>query len=176
MGVIETVGGTALGISLVNGKIKPKYGISNIIGSIILILLDMLFIYLLINGILDINLEFIVYPTIGVIVCTYMILIIPILQKPNNFYIKFKDIHTLEGFELYYKKRKVNVDYKLDAKGKILFNNNLKKKDCISYADGTKMSNVVKYKIINYLSMWLKSKNLLSDEVTLSIEWFANYF
>lgn len=46
----------------------------------------------------------------------------------------------------------------------------IKKKDCISYADGTKMSNVVKYKIINYLSMWLKSKNLLSDEVTLSIE------
>lgn len=38
------------------------------------------------------------------------------------------------------------------------------------------MSNIVKYKIINYLSMWLKSKNLLSDEVTLSIEWFANYF
>ena len=59
MRVIETVGGTALGISLVNGKIKPKYGIRNIIGSIILILLDILFIYLLINGILDINLEFI---------------------------------------------------------------------------------------------------------------------
>ena len=76
----------------------------------------------------------------------------------------------MEGFELYYKNKKVNVDYKLDEKGKIMFNNNIKKKDCISYADGSKMSNVIKFKIINYFSMWLKSKNLLSEHVTLSIE------
>ena len=48
MGIIETVGGTVIGISLVNGKIKPKYVISNIIGCIIVFLLDILFAFLLI--------------------------------------------------------------------------------------------------------------------------------
>ena len=171
MGIIETVGGTVIGISLVNGKIKPKYVISNIIGCIIVFLLDILFAFLLIfYGIINFDLEFIFFPVLGIVVCTYFLLIIPVLQNPNNFYIKFKDYKTLEGFELYYKNKKVNVLYKLDGRGRIMFNTNIKKKDCISYADGSKMSNVLKFKIINYFSMWLKSNNLLSEHVTLSIE------
>ena len=88
MGIIETVGGTVVGMSLVNGKIKPKYGISNIIGCIIIFLLDILFAFLLIYcGIINFDLEFIFFPALGVVVCTYFLLIILVLQNPNNFYI-----------------------------------------------------------------------------------------
>ena len=46
--------------------------------------------------------------------------------------------------------------------------NNESKLSCISYADGSKMSNFVKYKIINYFTKWLNDNNLLSSETTIT--------
>lgn len=54
--------------------------------------------------------------------------------------------------------------------GKIAFSNNSSKLSCIEYADGTRMSNFVKYKIINYFSKWLNDNNLLSSEITTTFE------
>lgn len=54
--------------------------------------------------------------------------------------------------------------------GKIAFSNNSSKLSCIEYADGTRMSNFVKYEIINYFSKWLNDNNLLSSEITTTFE------
>lgn len=54
--------------------------------------------------------------------------------------------------------------------GKITFYNNNNKLSCISYKDGSNMSNLTKYKIMNYFTKWLNDNGLMSDEITTTFE------
>lgn len=162
--------GAALGIKLVNGKIRPKYGVWAIIGIIIIILFFLMSFCAFIYGLIKINFEFIIMSTIGIFSFGYLLLINPLTQKSSNYYIEFQNENSLAGFKLSYKGKLVNIQHKIDNNGKIAFANNSSKLSCISYADGTKMSNLIKYKIINYFTKWLNDNKLLSKEVTSTFE------
>lgn len=162
--------GAALGVKLVNGKFKPKFGAVAIIGLIFLILFFIGFIGALVYGLINMNIEFIIMPAIGILAFGYVLLINPYTQKSSNYYIEFQNENSLAGFKLFYKGKLVNILHKIDGNGKIAFANNQSKLSCISYADGSKMSNLVKYKIINYFTRWLHDNNLLSSEVTTTFE------
>lgn len=162
--------GIIAGIKLVNGKFKPKYGTSAIIAMIIMILLFLGFVAAFIYGIASLNIEFIIMPLFGIFGIGYVLLISPYTQRSKNYYIEFQNENTLAGFRLLYKGKLVNIQYKVDREGKIAFMNNMKKTKCISYADGSKMSGMTKYKIINYFAKWLSTNNLLSNEVTATFE------
>ena len=162
--------GAALGIKLVNGKIRPKYSAGAIIGIIIMTLFFIGFFCAFIYGLININFEFIVMPAMGMFGFGYLLLISPYTQKSSNYYIEFQNENSLADFKLSYKGKLVNIQHIIDNNGKIAFANNSSKLSCISYADGTQMSNLVKYKIINYFTQWLNDNNLLSSEVTSTFE------
>ena len=162
--------GAVLGIKLVNGKIRPKYSAGAIIGIIIMTLFFIGFFCAFIYGLININFEFIVMSAIGMFGFGYLLLISPYTQKSSNYYIEFQNENSLADFKLSYKGKLVNIQHIIDNNGKIAFANNSSKLSCISYADGTQMSNLVKYKIINYFTKWLNDNNLLSSEVTSTFE------
>lgn len=167
---VASVVGTALGIKLVNGKLKPKFSSSAIIVIAIMILSIIGLLCALIYGVINFNIEFIIFPSIGIFGFGYLLMASPYTQKSSNYNIEFQSENSLQDFKLFYKGKLINIQYKIDPNGKIAFMNNYHKIDCISYADGTKMSNLVKYKIINYFSKWLNDNNLLSSEVTVTFE------
>lgn len=173
MSIIGAYTGAYLGVKLVNGKIKPRYGkgavILNILLDIGLIVAIVTFIHQLLNiGSADI--ELLIALIVGIPAIAYIILITPYQQNPNNYYIEFVDENTLEGFKLFYKNKLVKIDYKVDGKGKIAFKENEHKLHCINYADNSQMSNFTRYRIINYFSKWLNDNNLISDELTATFE------
>jgi hypothetical protein len=168
--MIENIVGAAIGTKLVNGKIRPKYGKSAILGIGFFILLLTGFIIAFIYGLLNGDVEFVIIPALGIASVIYLLLISPYTQNSSDYYIEFQNENTLAGFRLFYKQKLVYIQYKVDSVGKIAFANNGSKLSCISYADGTNMSNFVKYKIINYFSKWLNDNQLLSKEVTTTLE------
>lgn len=167
---IGNLTGIELGIKALNGRFKPKYTKGAIVCIIIFLLFIVGFILALVYGMINLNLEFIIMPTIGIWAFGYMLLISPYTQRRKNYSIEFEKENTLKNFKLFYKGKLVNIDYKIDEEGKIEFKYNKKKIDCISYSDNSKMSNFEKYKIINYFSKWLSDNNLLSSKVTLTFE------
>ena len=100
----------------------------------------------------------------------YLLLISAYTQNSNNYYIKTKKEDSFEGFELYYKKKKVELNFCIDKEGKFKWANNNFKLKCISYFDGTNMSNFTKYRIINYFSSWLVENDYLSKDVSVTFE------
>ena len=170
MGIIGNLVGGYIGVKLVNGKFKPKFGKKAIISLIILVILFFGFVAFLIYGIKIGNFEYIIMPLLGILALGYIFLISPYFQNSNNYYIEFQNEHVLSGFKLMYKGKLVRVNYIVANDGRIAFADNLNKTKCISYFDGTKMSNFTKYRIINYFSKWLSENNLLSDSVTVSYE------
>lgn len=159
-----------LGIKLINGKIKPKYGMKPILTIVIMILLILACLVTLVFSILSLNINFILFTIIGLFSMGYLFLISPYTQKSNNYYIEFQNENSLAGFKLYYKQRLINIQYIVDDNGRIAFANNMNKLSCISYNDGSKMSNFTKYRIINYFSKWLNDNKLLSTEVSVTFE------
>lgn len=168
--MINNIIGAATGVQLVNGKFRPKYGVIGILSTIFYIIVTIGAIIAFIYGIISLNMEFIVVPGIGTIAMVYLLLVNPYLQRSKNYYIKFQAENTLYNFELYYKNKKVNIAYKIDQEGKFAYLNNNKKLECLSYADGSPMSNITKYKIINYFTKWLSTNHLLSKETTVTFE------
>jgi len=166
----SNITGITLGINLINGNFKPKFRISAIISIIIMILFVIGCICAFIYGIIKLNIEFIIMPAIGIFSFGYLLLISPYTQKSKNYYIEFQSPNSLVAFKLSYKGKLVNIQYKIDNYGKITFANNAKKLSCISYVDNSKMSNFTKYKIINYFTKWLNDNNLLSSEITTTLE------
>ena len=162
--------GITLGIKLMNGKFKPKYGAGAIVGIIIMVLFLIGFSCAFIYGLINMNVEFIIIPALGIFGFGYLLLVSPYTQKSSNYYIEFQSENSLAGFKLSYKGKLVNIQYKIDSQGKIAFANNGSKLSCISYADGTKMSNLVKYKVINYFAKWLNDNGLISSEITATFE------
>lgn len=167
---IENVAGIALGIKLTNGKIKPKFGKGAIIGIIIMFLFCLASLIGFIYGLLSFDFEIIFMCACGLFGFGYLLLISPYTQSSKNYYIKFESENSLNNFKLSYKNKLVSIQYKIDNNGKIAFSNKNSKLSCISYADGLKMSNLTKYKIINYFTMWLNDNGLISNEITKTFE------
>ena len=168
---MNTVIGTNIGIKLINGKIKPKKrsfktSIVLIIFTLLLIIFSVAFLY----GIINMNIEYIFFCGLTVWGITYLLLISAYTQNSNNYYIKVKAENSFEGFELYYKQRKVELKFDVDEEGKFRWSNDKSKLKCISYSDGTNMSNFTKYRIINYFSSWLLENDYLSKDVSVTFE------
>ena len=171
MSIIGNIVGASMGINLINGKIKPrKKGIKTYIGLAFLVLLFLMFIVALIWGLISRNFEFILFSSIGILSFGYLLLISPYTQNSNNYYIKVKNSNSFEGFELYYKQKKIDIKFSTDQEGKFKWANNNSKLECISYSDNTKMNNFTKYRIINYFSAWLLDNDYLSKDVTITFE------
>jgi len=92
----------------------------------------------------------------------YIILLSPHQQYTENYFIEFNKDNISDGFKLFYRKKELTVSYKIDENGKIIFNENNKLK-CFAYADGSKLSNLTKRRIINYFTSWLSDNNLISE-------------
>lgn len=170
MSFIGGATGGLLGVKLMNGKIKPKLSPFGYLGVAVMVVAWIGFFFAFLYGIMNFNLEYIVMPAVGLWGFGYILRISPYTQSSKDYYITVQSENSLAGFELYYKKKKVNIAYKVDSKGKIAFANNAQKTQCISYADGSKMKNITKYRIVNYFTKWLMSNHLLSDEVTITFE------
>lgn len=134
--------GIALGIKLVNGKIKLKFDKKGIIGIVIMIIIFIASLIGLIPSILNFNIELIFVCLSGICVSGYLLLISPYTQNPENYYIEFESENSLNNFKL----------------------------SCISYKDDSNMSNLTKYKIMNYFTKWLNDNGLMSDEITTTFE------
>lgn len=167
---IGNIVGIGLGIKLVNGKIKPKFGKGAIISTIIMFLLLVVSLVGFVYSLLVLDVEFILMFALGVFGFGYLLLVNPYIQNPNNYYIEFESEDSLNNFKLSYKNKLVTIKYKIDDSGRIAFLNNNNKLSCISYADGSKMSNLTKYKVINYFAKWLNDNGLMSKEVTSTFE------
>ena len=173
MSIIGGVAGAALGIKLVNGNLRPKYNkkmnkIGPILFSIVFLIPLISFFVTLYFG------TFAIFLLIAGIFCIvayiYFLMILPAFQNPNNYYIEFVREDSMEGFKLYYKNKLINVLYRVDSVGKIAFMYNDNKLGCVSYADGSKMKKIDRYRIVNYFSMWLNDNDLLSKDVTVVFE------
>ena len=167
---VESVVGIALGIKLVNGKFKPKFGASAIIVIIAMLLLLVASLIGFIYGLMNLNLEFIIMCSCGLFGLGYILLISPYTQSSKNYYIEFESENSLNNFKLNYKNKLVHIQYTIDNNGKIAFLSNNNKLSCISYVDGSKMGNLTKYKIINYFTKWLNDNGLMSNEITTTFE------
>lgn len=171
MSIIDNLIGVGIGINLMNGKIKPKKkGVFTYVSLIILLIVLIGFFIAFLYGLINLNIEFIFFPVLGIFGLGYILLISPYTQNSNNYYIKVQHNNSFEGFELYYKQKRIDLKYLTDNEGKFKWANNNAKLKCISYFDGTKMSNFTKYRIINYFSTWLNDNNYLSKDVTLTFE------
>ena len=78
---IGNIAGIALGIKLVNGKIKPKFGKGAIIGIIIMFLLLIASLIGFIYGLLSFDFEFIFMCACGLFGFGYLLLISPYIPK-----------------------------------------------------------------------------------------------
>lgn len=157
-------------VKLASGKFRPKFNKFSIVVTILFFILLGGTSIGLIYALLSLNLDLILACGCGIFGLMYIILINPYTQNKNNYYIEFESENSLANFRLYYKNKLVNIKYKIDNNGKIAFANNESKLSCISYADGTKMSKLTKFRVMNYFIKWLNDYNLISDEITTTIE------
>lgn len=111
---IGNLTGIELGIKALNGRFKPKYTKGAIVCIIIFLSFIVGFILALVYGMINLNLEFIIMPTIGIWAFGYMLLISPYTQRRKNYSIEFEKENTLKNFKLFYKGKLVNIDYKID--------------------------------------------------------------
>lgn len=171
MSIIGNVVGGAIGINLINGKLKPKKrGIGTYIGLFVFGILIVAFFIGFILGIFALDIEFILIGGIGFFSSGYLFLISPYTQNPNNYFLKVQNPNSFDNFELYYKNKKVELKYAIDNNGKFKWANNNAKLECVSYSDNSNINNFTKYKIINYFSRWLLDNDYLSEDVTVTFE------
>ena len=151
---------------LTDGKLEIKNLINKgfIIGLLFVGALIILAIWFIVIGISEGNFRNISIGVVGLFAMIYLVMLIPAFQNKNNYEIEFPNKDSLEGFKLKYKDKLVDVKYYIDEEGKFLFANDEDKLECVSYADDSGMSNIVKYKIVNYFMLWLKNNDLLSSK------------
>lgn len=162
--------GAAVAVKSLNGKIKPRYGkaaIGGIVFLVVFIIVSALEIYF---GLKNGDYELLLLGIVGGAAFLYLFLINPYTQNPKNYRIELETNTSLINFKLFYKNKLVKVEYIIDKEGKFAFANNESKLSCLSYQDGTKMSNFTKYRVMNYFSKCLADHNLLSDKVTTTFE------
>ena len=159
-----------LNIKLISGKIKPKITIGGVVGIFIFSLLLIATVVGFVYGIVKFDIVITLIGGIGFFSFGYLLLISPYTQFSKNYIIEFPNENSLVDFKLIYKGKQVLIKYGIDITGKLFYVNNNSKLSCISYLDGSNMSNFTKYKIINYFTRWLEDNDLISNEVTSSLE------
>ena len=92
--------GIALGIKLVNGKIRPKFKKKITFGLIIIGFLMIAFLCGIVYGLMTSDYEIVGIGILGILSFGYIILISPYTQKSDNYYIEFQDENTLSSFIL----------------------------------------------------------------------------
>ena len=157
--------GTGIALKAINGKLKPKFGKSRyvslaIFGSSILISIVMM-----VLGIVTLNYEWIIMPSILLLSSTYLMCISSIMVRNVQVF-----IGNDGAILVLHKNKPVHIDLVWDNQGKLNFRNPNVKHKCVRYADGSNMSSIQKYRIINYFSDVLHSCGLLSDDVRFTIE------
>ena len=171
MGVIGNFAAAGVAVALMNGRIKPKKkGFATYLGLIFELIAIIVFTIVFLYGVVTFNFEYIFFGIVGTISFVYMWLISAYTQSSKNYYLKVQNPSSFENIELYYKKKRVNLKYVVDNEGKFKWAKDDAKLECVSYFDGTNMSNFTKYRILNYFSAWLLDNEYLSKEVTVSFE------
>ena len=92
-------------------------------------------------------------------------------QKESDYEITVSDFKT-ENCELHvkYKGKDVDMGITMDKEGKFLFADQNNKLDHIQYTDGTKLSYLNKYRIMNYVIPVLNSNDIFPSQNTVSFE------
>lgn len=169
--MIDKFDGTNIEFNLISGNIiQRKKDVAVYISIVCFCLALVAFLFTLIGAILKFNLGVASIALVGTSCVGYILLINAYTQPSKNYYIKIKNENSFEGFELYYKEKLIDLKYEIDKNGKFKWPNSKAKLECISYLDGTNMSNFTKYKIINYFSTWLQENDYLSKDVVIKIE------
>lgn len=92
--------GTLIGMQIVNGRIRPKFGKAAIIKKIILMGVMLAgFLYLFYLGVKGES-YYLLLSLIGIASLIYIMVITPEFQNPNNYSIKLKNEDSLEGCQL----------------------------------------------------------------------------
>lgn len=171
MSIIGNAMGASLGIKLINGKIKPKFEKSAVIVICIMVLLLLgAIIGFIYTCFFSFEFELFLFSLLTIPSIIYLLLISPYTQNSNNYYIEFQNENELTNFKLFYKKKLVNINYKITNDGKLAFSDDSSKLSCIGYSNGDKISDFTKHRIINYFTRWLSDNDLLSDDVTTTFE------
>jgi hypothetical protein len=166
--MLEQAAGAAIGIHLVNGKLRPR-ATSKALG-LVLMWIGTLALFGF-GGLLTYQEDYgkaLVVLT-GAFAWLYCMSLSPVMQSGRNYDISLPD-GTLSSLQVIYKGKQVLVDYVLDENGFFMWRDNAHKLSCLRYADGSKMSGTKKYKVINYLTYTLVQTKLLSPKVTLTFE------
>lgn len=166
--MIEQAAGAAIGIHLVNGKLRPK-ATSKALGMVIMWVGTLALFG--VGGLLTYQEDYgkALFVLTGAFVWLYCVSLSPAMQSGRNYDISLPD-GTLNSLQVIYKGKQVLVDYSLDESGLFVWRDNAHKLSCLRYADGSKMSGTKKYKIINYLNYTLVQAKLLSLKVTVTFE------
>lgn len=158
--------GVYLGIELINGKLKPKFGKAKYVGLAFFGLFVVLGVFLLWLGIVNgDSVEDILMPIALVASNSYLILISPITVK--NVFVMIEEDGVVQ---VSHKNKEVTVDIVKDSEGKFNFAKPNSKHSCVRYADGSKMSLLNQYRIVNYLADALQTNGLLSEDVKITLE------
>lgn len=166
MGVFESFVGAKVAKKSVSGKMKVRKP-SGIAAALSIICFGFSILVLLMYGIIkEAELELGIAVVCGIFGFGYIILINPLLQSKKNYRI------FVNGGEIQisYKNRPVLFKYHIDPEGRIAFVDDYNKINCVSYADGSRMGKVTKFRIVNYLTMWLQQRDCLSDSTRYTIE------
>ena len=149
-----------------NGKFWPKCSkksfVKNLILDLSLIAVTILAIYEILSF-PDIDLKILIPSIILIPILDYLMLISPYQQYIEKYHIEFVNESKLDGFKLFYKKKELKILYEIDDEGKLLFKEK-NKLNCITYNDGSRMSNLTKRRILNYFTKWLSDNNLISEK------------
>lgn len=157
--------GANIALKAINGKLKPKFGKARYVGLTIFGLLMLVSIVMLVVGIVTLNYEWIIMTSILLVSSTYLICISSLMVRNVQVF-----IGNDGAILVLHKNKPVHIDLVRDNQGKLNFRNPNVKHKCVRYADGSNMSSIQKYRIINYFSDVLHGYGLLSDDVRFTIE------
>ena len=129
--------------------------------SLILLGIYLLFKYAIIpllNGYIA-PIENFIGPFLLIMPVLYIFSISPYFQNKKNYKIVLD-----EDIKIYYKNKLLNFEYVVKEDGKVDFKDVLNKNKCISYADGSKMSDRLKYQHANFIAMALSELGIMSQQ------------
>ena len=74
--------------------------------------------------------------------------------------------NKINELHVFYKGKKITIDYRLDDEGKFWWSDSTNPQRCLWYTDGTKINRFfTAYRIMNYMHGYLAERNLISYEL-----------
>lgn len=160
-------------VKLMSGKMKPLKTkvIGNIMSWLLIAIMLVVSVYELYYSFIYGDLPNMLLGAFCIYCTGYLFYVFPGMQNPKNYEIHYASETSLkDGFSMYYKGNPVKIRYVLDKKGHFAFADEKNKHKCVSYANGKKMKNATKYRIVNYIATYFMSMGLLSDNTTITFE------